>query len=57
MKLAKDSSVCWRTSFISGPAYSSGETPGHAVDKVEPNGTGIESRHQECAFLWQHEKV
>ena len=32
------------------PAYSSGETPGQALDKVEPNGTGIESRHRVCAF-------
>ena len=57
IKLAKDSSICWKTSFASGLAYSTGETLGQAFDKVEPNGTGIESRHRGCAFLQQHEKA
>ena len=57
MKLAKDSSICWKTSFFSGLAYSSRETPGQAFDKVEPHDSGIESRRQECAFLPQHEKA
>jgi len=42
MKLAKDSS---------GPAYSSGETPSQAFDKVEPNGTGIKRPLRKCVFL------
>ena len=57
MKLAKDSSMCWNTSFNSGPAYSSGEILDQAFDKAEPTGTRIKSRHRECAFLQQHEKA
>ena len=55
MKLDKDSSICWKTSFVSGLAYSSGETPGQAFDKVEPNGTRIESRRQVCLFITARE--